>query len=296
MSTAAASKTPRREAATRTASSSPGAANRTPAKSSAPTTNGAGVTRTRSVRSGTNGAPVSARAAVRKPATASNLSNNASQADGSDEDAREEQAAYLQDLKERLEKAESEVDERQKQVKVLNAQLDEALQEQAKLEDRAHEEEEKVESLENLRRELTRQHRELEGIYEAERVQAMKEKENTQAREEELQETIQRLKETMASKNLQPEGEEDHVSRACESAFTLPKYPSVCADRAQQTSATTSLAPTHHKTSKEPHPLRRRLPSTAATRAATRSLSTRRTRSSRVCGWSSPNTRSKCWR
>ena len=213
--------TPRRDPASRTASSSPGAANRTPAKSSTPTTNGAGgVTRTRSVRSGANGAPVSARSAVRKPAAPSNLSSNASQAEGSDEDAREEQAAYLQDLKERLEKAESEAEERHKQVKVLNSQLDEALQEQAKLEERAHEEEEKVESLENLRRELTRQHRELEGIYEAERVQAMKEKENTQAREEELQETIQRLKETMASKNLQPEGEEDHVSRACESAFT----------------------------------------------------------------------------
>ncbi|KAH7091212.1 hypothetical protein FB567DRAFT_268633 [Paraphoma chrysanthemicola] len=218
MSTAAAPKppvgTPRRDAAARTASSSPGAANRTPAKSSTPTTNGAGgVTRTRSVRSGTNGAPVSARAAVKKPAASSNLSSNASQADASDDDAREEQAAFLQDLKDRLEKAEIEAVERKKQVEVLNSKLDEALLEQAKLEERAHEEEEKVESLENVKRELTRQHRELEGIYEAERVQAMKEKEETQTREEELQETIQRLKETMASKNLQPDSEEEHVSR-----------------------------------------------------------------------------------
>jgi chromosome segregation ATPase len=134
-----------------------------------------------------------------------------------DDEAREEQAAFLQDLSDRLRKAESEAEERNKQVEVLNARLDEALQEQAKLEERAHEEEEKVETLENVKRELTRQHRELEGIYEAERVQAMKDKEDTQTREEGLQDTIQRLKETMAAKNVQPEGEEDHVSRACTS-------------------------------------------------------------------------------
>jgi chromosome segregation ATPase len=140
-----------------------------------------------------------------------------SQADAADNDARDEQAALLEDLKDRLQKAESEAEERQKQVEILNARLDDALTEQAKLEERAHEEEEKVESLENVKRELTRQHRELEGIYEAERAQIMKEKEETQSREEEMQNTIQRLKETMANKNM-PSGEaeeEQHLSRAC---------------------------------------------------------------------------------
>ncbi|KAF1834302.1 hypothetical protein BDW02DRAFT_498636 [Decorospora gaudefroyi] len=222
MSTAATNKppatgTPRREATARTSSSSPAATNRTPARSSTPTTNGtAGVSRARSVRSSANGAPVSARAAVKKPAASSNLSST-SQADAADEDAREEQAALLHDLKDRLQKAESEAEERQKLVEVLNARLDDALTEQAKLEERAHEEEEKVESLENERRELTRQHRELAGIYEAERAQVMKDKEDTQTREEEMQSTIQRLKETMATKHmpvLTGEEEEQHVSRA----------------------------------------------------------------------------------
>ena len=46
----------------------------------------------------------------------------------------------------------------------------------------------------------------------------MKEKESTQAREEELQETIQRLKETMAAKNVQGvEDGEAPLSRACKS-------------------------------------------------------------------------------
>ncbi|CAE6998974.1 hypothetical protein CFE70_000765 [Pyrenophora teres f. teres 0-1] len=211
MSTATANKppatgTPRREINARNAAASPAASSRTPARSSTPTSTGAaGVARTRSVRGGTNGAPVSARAAVKKPATASNLSS-ASQADAVDEDAREEQSALLQELKERLQKAEAAAEERQKQVEVLNSRLDDALTEQAKLEERAHEEEEKVEALENEKKELTRQHRELEGIYEAERAQAMKEKEEIQSREEDMQGTIQRLKETMASKHM-PNGE-----------------------------------------------------------------------------------------
>ncbi|KAJ4333012.1 hypothetical protein N0V95_009525 [Ascochyta clinopodiicola] len=215
MSTATANKppatatgTPARSTPSRVSSSSPAATNRTPARSSTSTTNGTatGVNRTRSVRSGANGAPVSARAAVKKPAPPSALRRNSSQVDSPTEEdsaAADEQAAFLQDLKERLLKAETEAEERQKQIEVLNARLDDAHAEQSKLEERAHEEEEKVESLENEKREITRQHRELEGIYEAERAQAMKEKESTQTREEELQETIQRLKETMATKNVQ---------------------------------------------------------------------------------------------
>jgi myosin heavy subunit len=223
--------TPRRETTARTNSSSPAAANRTPARSSTPTTNGAGgVARTRSVRSGTNGALVSARAAVKKPAASSNLSST-SQVDAVDDDARDEQVALVQDLKDRLQKAESEAEERQKVVEVLNARLDDALTEQAKLEERAHEEEEKVESLENEKRDLTRQHRELEGIYEAERAQIMKEKEDTQTREEEMQGTIQRLKETMATKHMptaEPE-EEQHMSRACKSRYPPPRTWPPCA-------------------------------------------------------------------
>lgn len=213
--------TPGRSTPSKVSSSSPAAANRTPTRSSTPTTNGTagGVARPRSVRSGASGTPVSARASVKKPAPPSALRRNSSQVDGpSEEDsaAAEAKAAYLQDLEERLQKAESEAEERQKQVDVLNARLDEAHAEQSKLEERAHEEEEKVETLENEKKEVVRQHRELEGIYEAERVQAMKEKESTQAREEELQGTIQRLKETMATKNVQGvEDSEAPLSRAC---------------------------------------------------------------------------------
>ncbi|KAF2687873.1 hypothetical protein K458DRAFT_171573 [Lentithecium fluviatile CBS 122367] len=215
MSTAAARKppppgTPSRDQAAKV-SPSPGASRRS---STTPSTNGTNsVTRTRSVRSGVNGTPASARAAVRKPGASSSLSMSSSQVDGPDDDARDEAAAYMADLKERLQKAETSAEERQKQIEVLHSRLDDALKEQLKLEERAHEEEEKVESLENEKREITRQQRELEAIYEAERAQAMKEKESTQAREDELQATIQRLKETMATKNVANSDGEGDMSR-----------------------------------------------------------------------------------
>lgn len=201
------------------ASTSPAPAGRRTSTTPSASSTATGPARTRPARSGTNGSPVSARAAVRKPGAPSALSTSASQADTSDEDAREEQAVFMADLKERLSKAENDAAERQKQVDVLNARLDEAIKEQAKLEERAHEEEEKVESLEAEKQKLARHQRELEVIYEAERVQAMKDKEEAQNRVEELQETIQRLKETMARKNVDSsDGEDGRPSRACKSS------------------------------------------------------------------------------
>ncbi|KAF2202201.1 hypothetical protein GQ43DRAFT_471083 [Delitschia confertaspora ATCC 74209] len=198
-------------------SSSPGSANRTPARPSASSSGANGVQRTRSLR---NGTPVSARASVRKPGAPSTLSQSTSPPPGADEEAaREEAAAALHELKERLQKAETEVEERQKQIEVLNSRLDEALTEQSKLEERAHEEEEKVEALENEKRELTRQHRELEGIYEAERAQTMKEKEEWHTKEEGMQQTIQRLKETLAMKDMRANDSEEGSSLSRTTSF-----------------------------------------------------------------------------
>lgn len=148
-----------------------------------------------------NGAPISARAAVKKPAGSSNL-GTATSAD--DEDARIESSALIQELKERLEKVEQSSEEYRKNAEVLQSRLDDALKEQGKLEDKLHEEEERIEGLENDKKEALRQRRELEGIYEADRVASMKEKESTQAREEELQGIIQRLKESLSQRQSRP--------------------------------------------------------------------------------------------
>jgi exonuclease VII large subunit len=194
-----------------------GAANTSPAKgpTSSPSrtpssANANGVARTRSVRAGT---PVSARAAMQRPgAGASSLSSSSTPSDA-EGDARAETVALLDDLKERLRKTETISEQFQKQTQVLQSRLDDALQEQGKLEDRLHENEERLESLENEKRDALRQKREMEAIYEAERSSMTKEREEMSNREEEMQTIIQRLKDSL---NQRANGdEESRISRRC---------------------------------------------------------------------------------
>ncbi|KAK0755022.1 hypothetical protein B0T18DRAFT_435240 [Schizothecium vesticola] len=172
----------------------------------------AGVTRTRSVRTGT---PVSARAAAhqRRESLLSNSTTNVNGASAADVDREEalraETVALLDDLKERLSKAESASETFKRQVDVLQDRFDEAVKEQAKLEEKVHESEEQIEALTNEKREAARQMREMESIYEAERSAMMKEKDEMGNREEEMQKIIQRLKDSLAQRNL----DEDRPTR-----------------------------------------------------------------------------------
>ncbi|KAI1641398.1 hypothetical protein F4809DRAFT_654854 [Biscogniauxia mediterranea] len=153
--------------------------------------------RTRSSRSGT----VSARAAAHR--TTSSLSVSAATA--AEADARAEAVALIDDLKDRLKKADAASEQNRKQADVLQSRLDEALKEQAKLEERVHESEEQIETLKNEKRESARQIREMEAIYEAERSSMMKEKEEMSNREEEMQAVINRLKDTLNQRNAEDE-------------------------------------------------------------------------------------------
>lgn len=131
-------------------------------------------------------------------------------------DAKAEAAAVIDDLRERLQKAELAAEEAQKEKAVVQARFDEINKEHNNLEESVHEQEERLEQLENEKKESVRQRREFEAIYEAERAQSMKEKEELQVREEELRDTIQRLKETMAQKEMRSEDERrQSISRAC---------------------------------------------------------------------------------
>lgn len=153
-------------------------------------------TRTRSIRTGT---PVSARAAAHRASSSLSISTRA------DTDARAETVALIEDLKERLHKADTASEQYRRQGEVLQSRLDDALKEQAKLEERAHENEEHSETLRNEKREAARQMREMEAIYEAERSSMMKEKEDMSNREEEMQTIINRLKETLNQRNAEDE-------------------------------------------------------------------------------------------
>ncbi|KAK5124409.1 hypothetical protein LTR85_001626 [Meristemomyces frigidus] len=162
------------------------------------------VSRARSVR---NGAPVSARAAARKPA----------ESDAAVDDMKAEMQARLDELQERLQEAERTCENSQKQAAFLQMKLDEARKEQGSLEESVHEHTERIEELSNEKKESLRARRELEQIYEAERVQAMKEREQSQAKEEEMQAAMQRMKESLAQREMRAGLDDDRrpsMSRA----------------------------------------------------------------------------------
>jgi chromosome segregation ATPase len=133
------------------------------------------------------------------------------------EDERAENAVLIADLKSQLQKAEAASDEYMKQLGVLQARLDDALNEQGKLEDQAHEKDAKIETLQNQVKESARRMKELEQTYDADRAALLREKEQQAAQEEELHFTIQRLKETLAQRDLRLNADsEGKLSRSCE--------------------------------------------------------------------------------
>ncbi|OLN85962.1 hypothetical protein CCHL11_05371 [Colletotrichum chlorophyti] len=164
---------------------------RTPTRSSTPTA--ASAARRGGPRTGT---PVSARAAAARRDSLISTGNNTE----AEEAARAETLALLDDLKERLSKAEISSEQYRKQAEVLQNRLDDALKESAKLEEKVHETEEQIETLRNEKRDAARQMREMEAIYEAERSSMTKEKEEMSNREEEMQTIIQRLKDTLSQR------------------------------------------------------------------------------------------------
>lgn len=169
--------------------------------------------------------PVSARAAARKPGR-SNLSVSsvpkiASSTDASDDEARAQNAALIDDLKEQLQKAETASEQYQKQLGVLQMRLDEAVAEQAKLEDQAHEKESKLDALGAEIRDHARQLRDMEQAHDQDRTAMLQDKEQQASREEELQATIQRLKETIAQKDIRVNADSDkELSRSCTSSVS----------------------------------------------------------------------------
>ncbi|XRM44328.1 hypothetical protein ABZX51_007475 [Aspergillus tubingensis] len=186
-----------------------GTASRTHTRSPSASTNG--VTRSPSLRAST---PVSARAAARKPGR-SNLSTSSAPKvtpNQSDEEARAQTAALIDDLKEQLQKAETASEQYRKQLGVLQMRLDEAVSEQGKLEDQSHERDSKIEALNGEIRDHVRQIRDLEQAHELERNAMLQEKEQQASREEEMQATIQRLKESLAQKERANAADSDKTS------------------------------------------------------------------------------------
>jgi hypothetical protein len=108
----------------------------------------------------------------------------------------------MEELQEKLTQVELASAEKDKQAATLQAKLDQALKEQGMLEESVHEQTERIEELENDKKESVRARRELEQIYESERAAILKEKEEAAAKEEEMQSSLQRMKETLAQREM----------------------------------------------------------------------------------------------
>ncbi|KAL9083901.1 MAG: hypothetical protein Q9159_005517 [Coniocarpon cinnabarinum] len=167
------------------------------------------LNRAKSVRNA-NGSPLSARGSVRRPAHASRSESGAGT-----EDSKAETTALIDDLKEQLRKAEIASEEYQKQAAVLQSKLDEALGDHDRLQETAQNHISRVEALEKETRDSARRFRDLESAFENEKVSSMKAHEDALSKEQELSDTVQRLRESLASRDKRGSVEgESLLSRA----------------------------------------------------------------------------------
>ena len=183
-----------------------------------------GLGRSPSLR-GPNGTPRTARASLKKVSpNTSFLNTNANVSDeASEDDARAENNALTEELRNRVQRAELASEEYQRQLSLLEMRLNESMLEQGKLEDQLHESEAKINDLEDEKVISTRQKREIEKLFESERTGMAQQKAEQQAKEGEQQATIQRLKETLALREARaiPEDRKTSLSRSCKSDYSL---------------------------------------------------------------------------
>lgn len=137
--------------------------------------------------------------------------NTTASDEASDDDARAERVSLMDELRSRVQKAETASEEYQRQLILLQARLDESQQEQGKLEDRLHQSNTSIEELESDRALSARQRREMQDLYETERTSMLKDRAEQKTKEDELLSANQRLKEILAQRETRNNGEDSRV-------------------------------------------------------------------------------------
>ena len=125
---------------------------------------------------------------------------NAGTDEPSDDDARAEQVTLMEELRNRVQKAETASEEYQKQLNLLQARLDESQQSHGLLEDQLHEQRVQVEELESEKIQAGRQKRDIERLFDEERNAMLRDHDLQKQKEEDLESTIARLKENLLQK------------------------------------------------------------------------------------------------
>ena len=145
------------------------------------------------------------RASVRRPSSiVGSIGNIGYQGEEEvkEENARIENAALVDNLKKSLKNAELVSEDYQNELSVLQKKFDDLMKDHGKLEEQFHESSKKVSELEAKKKEDSRQVREMANLYESERMSMLRDREEATSREEELKKTVQRLKETMAGREM----------------------------------------------------------------------------------------------
>lgn len=137
--------------------------------------------------------------------------NTTASDDASEDDARAEHVSLMDELRSRVQKAETASEEYQRQLNLMQARLDESQQEQGQLEDRLHQSSRDIEELESDRAQSARQKREMQDLYETERTSMLKDKIEQKAREDELISANQRLKESLAQRETRNNSEDSRT-------------------------------------------------------------------------------------
>ncbi|KAL8783737.1 MAG: hypothetical protein Q9213_004418 [Squamulea squamosa] len=168
-----------------------------------PSTNLTGTGRSSPVK-GINGVTRSARGSVKKPSQASDRTNaSRSVSENPQEaDARAENALLMKELRHRVQKAESLSEEYQRQLHSLQRRLNDSVQDHGKLEDQLHEREAKIADYGSQAKQAVRQRRELEKNFDFERSAMLQDQTQQKAVEEELRAINQRLKDSLAEREL----------------------------------------------------------------------------------------------
>ncbi|KAL9602079.1 MAG: hypothetical protein Q9219_002075 [cf. Caloplaca sp. 3 TL-2023] len=115
-------------------------------------------------------------------------------------DARAEHASLMEELRQRVQKAEAMSENYQRQMQMLQDRLKDLHQEHGQLEDRLHEREQKLAEVEDSAKQATRQRRDLESQFESERKAMLNDQLEQKAIEEELRAINQRLKDNLADR------------------------------------------------------------------------------------------------
>lgn len=137
--------------------------------------------------------------------------NTTASDEASEDDARAEHVSLMDELRTRVQKAETASEEYQRQLNLMQARLDESQQEQGHLEERLHHSSENIKELESDRAQSARQKREMQDLYETERNSMLKDKAEQKAREDELMSANQRLKEALAQRETRNNVEDSRL-------------------------------------------------------------------------------------